>query len=360
MNAVWTILVLVAALHTAHAADIVYSNNFETQQTAGWTTERTSEEWSTPVQISLAPNGTRRFLGEFGNQSATLTLHNLPKHDTLTVSFDLLIIRSWDGNNDPDLWELRADGELLASTTFSNGEFPQAYPGPYPVSRMDSRTGAAKNNSIGFQWNETDAFTRTMDSYYRLQYSFPHTASSVQLEFKALLTDAYPFMANESWGIDNMVVQTGTPNDTTATAPSKTPGDSVDIPQYDLSDVVIAMRRTACFGTCPAYSVRIYGSGKVEFQGDLFVEHTGFFVDSIPQAAVNRLVHALHSKGFFTMQDRYENRRITDLPSTITAFESSTIKKSVFNYYGAPQELEDIEQLIDDTAGTLKWVRGAQ
>ncbi len=354
MKTVCVILVLLMAAGVAKA-EVVYTNTFESKQIAGWTTVSGAGEWTNPVQISRTPNGARHFLGEFGNQSATLTLGRLPEHDTLTVSFDLLILRSWDGNADPDIWELRADGALLVSTTFSNVVFPQAYPAPYSVARMDAHTGAAAVNSMGYTWSEPDVFDGPMDSYYHLEYSFPHSGPTVNLEFKALLNDVRPFLANESWGLDNVIVRTGSPE-----APSPGTTTETDIPQYDLSDVVVTMRRTACFGHCPVYTVTIYGSGRVEFRGENYVARKGVFLDSIPQEDVNRLVHALHSKGFFSMQDRYDNRHITDLPATITAFESGTTKKSVYDYHGAPEQLREIERLIDDIARTEQWIKGRE
>lgn len=136
--------------------------------------------------------------------------------------------------------------------------------------------------------------------------------------------------------------------------------NSTTIPQYDLSDVTITMRRTACFGMCPVYTVTIYGSGKIEFRGDNFVAKEGLHTDSIPPAEVNRLVHAFHEKKFFSMNDRYENRHVTDLPSTTTAFESGKDSKSVYNYYGAPAELKDLEKMIDSVAHTAQWIQKEQ
>src|SRR5215470_5014918 len=87
-------------------------------------------------------NGRQRFLGEFGgpaivqappydpqhfvrvDQSIRLTLDGLARHSSATVSFDLYILKSWDGNNPnygPDRWRLAvAGGATLLDATFSN------------------------------------------------------------------------------------------------------------------------------------------------------------------------------------------------------------------------------------------------
>ena len=140
------------------------------------------------------------------------------------------------------------------------------------------------------------------------------------------------------------------------------PGDGAatgdTLPQYDLSEVVITMRRTACFGHCPIYSVAIYGNGRVEFTGHGFVAQKGVHTDSIPHEEVIRLVEVFHMKDFFSMKDRYENKFLTDLPATITTFESGTMSKSVYNYYGAPADLRAIEAMIDKIARTYRWIEG--
>ncbi|MEZ4639023.1 MAG: hypothetical protein R2856_29355 [Caldilineaceae bacterium] len=60
-------------------------------------TNGAGNEWSTPGRVVTAPNG-ERHLGEFSNEATTLTLTNLPSHRRVTVSVDLYVIRSWDGN----------------------------------------------------------------------------------------------------------------------------------------------------------------------------------------------------------------------------------------------------------------------
>lgn len=342
----------------------VYSNDFETGHIDGWTTDVTNPKWQQPVEISTTPDGVQRFLGEFGNQSVHLALNNLPAHDSITISFDLFILRSWDGNTDPDLWLFSVDDSLMMRTTFSNVTYPQAFPGTYPNTRADARMGAVANNSLGFIWSEPNVYTGPLDSYYRLSFSLPHTAALLTLDFAAQLKDARPVMSNESWALDNVSVQAAPHVQQKPELPRMTGSEAehpqVDsIPTYDLSDVVITMQRGACFGHCPIYTVTIYGNGKIEFQGDRFVDNVGFYVDSIAVDDVKKLVHAFHTSGFFSMKDEYTNPRITDLPSVRTTFSGNGVLKSIRDYFGAPQELKALEKLVDSIAQTRQWIKGA-
>jgi len=179
---------------------VVYSNDFE---------EAEGPEWSN-TSTDITQSG-QRFLGHFSNDTVSLTLNDLPSHTDVTVSFDLLIIRSWDGNGPegPDVWDLSvAGGQTLLHTTFTNadpsGTERQAYPGTYPGGEHPGRTGAAETNTLGFTFRGTP-----WDSVYRLISTFPHSASSLVLNFSG---SGLQGVLDESWGIDNVEVSvTGQP-----------------------------------------------------------------------------------------------------------------------------------------------------
>lgn len=171
-------------------------------------------EWSRTA-TSTTPSG-RRFLGEFGNTTVTLTLSELPAHSQVTLSFALFIIRSWDGNatatgKGPDVWDLRVgSGPTLLHTSFSNnGFFPgldrQSYPDVFPGSDHPARTGAAENNTLGytFAFLSPGIGTRAVDSVYLITRTFAHRSPSLTVHFSA---SGLQKLADESWGLDNVAV----------------------------------------------------------------------------------------------------------------------------------------------------------
>jgi hypothetical protein len=161
-------------------------------------------------------------MGEYNNETVTLALDNLPQHSQVTVAFDLLILRSWDGNQrstntlsaaedslatigdgviGPDVWSLKVDNEPLLTTTFSNWDaygFRQAYPGSYPGGDYPARTGAQTINSLCYTFA-----TYNLDSIYHMRYTIPHSAGSLKLDFSA--SGLQP-IDDESWGLDNVRV----------------------------------------------------------------------------------------------------------------------------------------------------------
>lgn len=180
------------------ALTVVYSNDFQ---------GAIGTEWS-KTSTDVTPVNNRRFLGQFGNDTVTLTLSNLPPHGNLSATFDLFVINSWDGNNGgPDVWDLSVeDGTTLLHTTFQNFHVNrfQAYPGGLPAGSFTAGTGALEVNTLGYPrgsgW--------LGDSVYRLNFYFAHSTNIVKLRFQG---SGLQGVTDESWGIDNLVIVADAP-----------------------------------------------------------------------------------------------------------------------------------------------------
>ena len=198
------------------AERIVYLNDFEGDVGPEWSNRKTD----------VTPKGKRRFLGQFANETVTLHLKDLLPHKEVTVSFDLCVIRSWDGNHPVhgrDVWSLTArDVGTLLHTTFSNWpEAGQSYPESYGEGDFPMKTGAAEKGTLGY------AFRDLTDSVYQLSFTFPHTGHELTLHFSA--TGLEGPVDLESWGLDNVRVtaHADVPSPDRVT-PDKTVTDSAD------------------------------------------------------------------------------------------------------------------------------------
>jgi len=204
---VWSIVLFCVLTPITATASVLYSNDFE--GTVG-------NEWS-HTSIDTTPIGNRNFLGEFNPETVTFTLYDLPAHSELTVSFDLFILRSWDGSQAgmPDIWNLSIlSGPTLINTTFNNhhpdhvhSTFLQAYPGEYPNDGNPSYTGAVEICTLGYT-HPSAGDNRPMDAVYNLTFTFPHLASSIVLNFATSLTEGMDPSGvwDESWGLDNFAL----------------------------------------------------------------------------------------------------------------------------------------------------------
>jgi hypothetical protein len=126
-------------------------------------------------------------------------------------------------------------------------------------------------------------------------------------------------------------------------------------PDEALENAVIAMERTPCFGFCPDYSLTIFGNGTVIYEGRNFVETTGQKVNTISREDVRMLVNEFYEIDYFSLKDEYTDQ-VTDLPTTTTSIRIDGKFKQVVDYYGAPEQLKDLEDTIDDVAKSHVWI----
>jgi hypothetical protein len=188
---------------------MIYAEDFE-DGTVG-------PEWSIP-RTATAASG-RKFLGPFVGDKWTnkddvwIRLNNLPTHSRVTVSFDLLIMGSWDGNQDTDplatkpgtgpdqfgMGYLAPDGlrMLLLNTSFATtgGDCQvQCYPGSWPGGDNPANTGAIEVNTLGGS-----------SAVYRITKDFQHFGDNVTLFFEA--DGRYTTgSSDDTYGIDNIQI----------------------------------------------------------------------------------------------------------------------------------------------------------
>ncbi len=161
---------------------MTYQNNFESG--AG-------PEWSQSA-IDVTPSGDRSFLGQFNTITVSLTLSDLDEHDELTLEFDVYVIKTWDG-----AW---GGGYSPDRLTVSVAGGPTLLNKAYNLRDWDT-TGAVEVETLGYSAEGID------DAVFHYKYTFPHSASSVTINFEGKLTEpGGSNTGNESWGLDNVEV----------------------------------------------------------------------------------------------------------------------------------------------------------
>jgi len=181
---------------------MIYTNDFENPLIGS--------EWSN-TNTDVTPIGSRRFLGQFGPGTVTLSFSNLPVHTNISLGFDFFQIRSWDGNYNlatnvgPDFWTLQLTGSPtpLLHTTFicaADTGYYQSYPSNYPAS-LPAYTGASEVNTLGY--NDTPGNTTPDNAVYQMHFSSAHTGNSLQVQFIGGETQD---VTDESWGLDDVFV----------------------------------------------------------------------------------------------------------------------------------------------------------
>ena len=127
----------------------------------------------------------------------------------------------------------------------------------------------------------------------------------------------------------------------------------------NLDDVVISLERQACFGFCPVYTLIVYGDGTVIYDGKDFVTIKDRVETTIAKEKIEQLVKEFEAVDYYSMNDNYTERTITDAQTVITSITIDGETKAIKHYHGdftAPEKLTELENKIDEIVNSSQWV----
>jgi hypothetical protein len=147
--------------------------------------------------------------------------------------------------------------------------------------------------------------------------------------------------------------------------------------RVDLAATTITLERSACYGSCPVYSLTIHGDGRVRFSSGLDVQiddpfhragagtignvaMPGVHEAKIPVADVAGLLKKFDQAGFLNLRDEYR-AQVTDMPTQVITLVVGDRRKTVVDYagmdVGMPAAVQALEQEVDRVAGSDRWVK---
>lgn len=116
----------------------------------------------------------------------------------------------------------------------------------------------------------------------------------------------------------------------------------------------IILQRTECYGTCPVDKITINGDGSALYEGEKFTDKVGKYRKQLKEREINTLFNKFECANFFDFQSEY-TEPVTDLPTKYLTFEHRGFKKTVKDYYGAPEELKTLEKLVEQVINSEGW-----
>jgi hypothetical protein len=136
-------------------------------------------------------------------------------------------------------------------------------------------------------------------------------------------------------------------------------GTPVNLEGRVLDDsTVISLVRGPCFGKCPEYTVAIYGSGRVEFDGRRYVCAPGRRTAQASIADVRTLLEQMLAFGYLDFYWRPGSKpSLSD--TVISSLNHDGYYRRVEHHVGdrkAPAFLRELEERIDEVAGTWRWL----
>jgi hypothetical protein len=119
----------------------------------------------------------------------------------------------------------------------------------------------------------------------------------------------------------------------------------------------VALTRLSCFGACPAYRVRIDGSGRVDFMGQAGVCETRPGPVHVDRESAQRLIAALDAAGFAALPRVFGRR--SETPGQVVELRIGGVARRVVDNGVPPADAPLVKAAaaaIDRLADTARWL----
>lgn len=117
-------------------------------------------------------------------------------------------------------------------------------------------------------------------------------------------------------------------------------------------DFMVSIEKTSCRGTCPGYVAKIDAKGVLVYEGSRNVKNIGKFTKTLSYTQLKQLVAEFNKAQFFTLQDKYDNEGVADLPICTISYTNRGKSKTVVGRYMAPEAFDSLASAIEKIMGT--------
>lgn len=111
----------------------------------------------------------------------------------------------------------------------------------------------------------------------------------------------------------------------------------------------LTLEKTTCRGQCPVFSLAIFENGIVQYIGTKNVDKIGKYEKKLSKTEIKNLKEIFDKYDFFSFENEYTGK-ITDLPTTYISFIHNGQTKKIRYYYGAPEKLKELEEILNKIA----------
>jgi hypothetical protein len=119
-------------------------------------------------------------------------------------------------------------------------------------------------------------------------------------------------------------------------------------------ELVLQLKKTPCYGECPAYVFRIYDDGSAIYRGVRFVSRIGDYRGQVDSTKLVDIMDRFESIQFTTLDAKYVKEHIMDLPSTIIKYDAHTVE---YQFNRAPKELKDLSTYLEQIIEAISWTQ---
>lgn len=121
--------------------------------------------------------------------------------------------------------------------------------------------------------------------------------------------------------------------------------------------LVLMLKRTGCFGTCPVFEAKVFSDGRAIYDGLRHVAQIGLFEASVDSAWIQHVFERAKEINYWDFYEAYPSggEPIPDLPTTITQLRLGETEKTIRNNFDPPKALVDFEHWLEIELQKLDW-----
>jgi Domain of unknown function (DUF6438) len=140
---------------------------------------------------------------------------------------------------------------------------------------------------------------------------------------------------------------------------AQTATKAVGIPKDIDQNLMASLRRSPCFGRCPAFSYDLFADGKVAYYGQSNVSRMGSYTAKADASFMKQVADKAMSIKYLSLADHYPtaDMAVSDVPTTTTYIRVGNDGKKITNNYDPPRDLTEFEQWLEAQFETLTWIQ---
>ena len=128
-------------------------------------------------------------------------------------------------------------------------------------------------------------------------------------------------------------------------------------PPPPLPYVVMHLEKSACFGHCPMFELKLFSDGRAEYHGKAYTQRLGVYESRVTKAFIDLILHEAEKINYFQLNDHYpiDGQFISDLPNTTTYIKKSGREKTIIRNHNGPLTLRKYETFLIERFDALRW-----
>lgn len=121
------------------------------------------------------------------------------------------------------------------------------------------------------------------------------------------------------------------------------------------NELLITMKKTECYGTCPVYTLKVYLDGKITIHPKSHPVVKKASQGKLDSKTFNKLQNELDQLKVKDLKLKYDDEKLMDAPSTYLTFYNVSPEKEVKARVRIPQSLKNLIKNLETLVKTTKW-----